>query len=106
MSRPQLRNKTEVGSLRSNARYSGLRLRTTAILEMSPQVQLNGSDCSQLLTIGFTAEAAAVKHDLTVGVASECAIDTPRARALRKFSLSRNALGCRVTRVTQRSVFC
>jgi len=44
-------------------------------LKMSPQVELNGSDCSQLLIIRFTAEVAAVKHDLTANVASQCVFD-------------------------------
>ena len=76
---------------------------------MTPQVQfeqLNGSDCLQLLIIRLAAEVVMVKHDLTVGVASECAIDALSERAFREFSLHPNALACRVTRATQRLVFC
>jgi hypothetical protein len=46
-----------------------------------------------------------VKHDFTADVASKCTFDVSSARALRKSSLSQNALARRVTRVTQRSVF-
>jgi hypothetical protein len=69
---------------------------------MSPQERLNGSD---YLRHTNTAEVATVKHDLTVDVVNKCTFDVSSDRALRKSSLSHNALAGRVTRVTQRSVF-
>jgi hypothetical protein len=47
-----------------------------------------------------------VKHDLTVRVEPEAAVDVPSDPILRKFVLSYNVLIRAVTRVTQHSVFC
>ena len=51
-------------------------------------------------------EVAVVKHDLTIGIASECAIEASSDPRLRESSLNYNALARAVTCVTQRSGFC
>ena len=54
-------------SARPHARYSGSRLKNDDSLVMnSPNTWCVRSDCSQLSFIRLAAEAAVVKHDLTV----------------------------------------
>src|SRR5690242_9477744 len=99
MSSPQVTQQTEVGSQRAKC---ALQLRTRAILKWPPSTveQSNGSDCSQLSAIRLAADGAMVKHDLTIRVASRCAIDVSSDLPLRKSLLICNALVPAVTRVT------
>ena len=60
---------------------------------------------SSASAIRLAADGAMVKHDLTIRVASGCAIDVSSDPPLRKSLLICNALVPAVTRVTQRSIF-